>query len=141
MAQCNDKGSINVSKFGPKIPGCGGFINISQNAKKVIFCGTFTAGGFEATVSNGKLEIVNEGRSKKFVNEIEQTTFNGEFESLKNKEIYIVTERAVFSIEKEGLTLIEVAPGVDLEKDIFSNMEYKPIVSENLKTMDAKFFA
>ncbi len=140
MAQCNDKGSINVSKFGPKIPGCGGFINISQNAKRVVFCGTFTAGGLEVAIEDSKLSIITEGRNKKFINNIEQITFNGEYEALKNKELYLVTERAVFEIAKSGLTLIEIAPGVDLEKDILANMDFKPIIADDLKVMNKDLF-
>lgn len=140
MAQCNAQGSINVSKFGVKIPGCGGFIDISQNAKKIVFCGTFTAGGLEVDIADNKLVIVNEGKGKKFVNNLDQITFNGLFEGKKQKEIYVVTERAVFSITEQGLTLIEIAPGIDLEKDILANMEYQPIISSELKTMDEKLF-
>ncbi len=140
MAQCNKDGSINVSKFGPKIPGCGGFINISQNAKKVIFCGTFTASGAKYEIKDKKLNIITEGRNKKFINELEQITFNGVYEGKKNKEIYVVTERAVFKIEERGLVLIEIAPGIDLDKDILANMEFKPIISENLVSMDECLF-
>lgn len=140
MAQCNADGSLNVSKFGPKVPGCGGFIDICQNAKECVFCGTFTAGGLKVNINNGKLEIIQEGKAKKFVNEIEQITFNGKFESKKNKKITIVTERAVFEVRPEGLTLTEIAPGIDLEKDILANMEFKPIIVDNLKEMDSRIF-
>ncbi len=140
MAQCNKEGSINVSKFGVKIPGCGGFIDISQNAKKIVFCGTFTAGGLEVLVEDGSIKIVNEGRGKKFVNNLDQITFNGLYEGVKEKEIYVVTERAVFTVTKDGLVLIEIAPGVDLETDILANMEYKPIIGEDLKIMDKNLF-
>ncbi len=140
MAECNSDGSINVSKFGPKIPGCGGFINISQNAKKVVFCGTFTAGGLETGFENGELQILVEGKNKKFVEEVEQITFNGKYESVKGKEIFLVTERAVFEIKKEGLTLVEIAPGVDLQKDILDNMNFKPVIAADLKVMDKELF-
>ncbi|EOD01570.1 acetyl-CoA--acetoacetyl-CoA transferase subunit alpha [Caldisalinibacter kiritimatiensis] len=140
MAQCDAHGSLNVSKFGPKIPGCGGFIDISQNAKECVFCGTFTAGGLKVNINNGKLEIVKEGKVKKFVNKLEHITFNGEYESKKNKKITIVTERAVFDVRPEGLTLTEIAPGIDLEKDILAHMEFKPIIADNLKEMDNKIF-
>lgn len=140
MAQCDADGSLNVSKFGPKIPGCGGFIDICQNAKECVFCGTFTAGGLKVEINNGKLEIVQEGKSKKFVKEIEQITFNGKYESKKNKKITIITERAVFEVRPEGLTLTEIAPGIDLENDILAQMEFKPIISDNVVEMDSLIF-
>lgn len=140
MAQCDANGSLNVSKFGPKIPGCGGFIDISQNAKECVFCGTFTAGGLKVDINDGKLEIIKEGKVKKFVNELEHITFNGKYESRKNKKITIVTERAVFEVRPEGLTLTEIAPGIDLEKDILANMEFKPVIANDLKEMDSRIF-
>lgn len=140
MAQCDPNGSLNVSKFGPKIAGCGGFIDISQNAKECVFCGTFTAGGLKTEIKDGNLNILQEGRVKKFINELEQITLNGSYESKKNKKITLVTERAVFDVRLEGLTLTEIAPGVDLEKDILSNMEFKPIIDEDLKVMDERIF-
>lgn len=140
MAECDPKGSLNVSKFGPKIPGCGGFIDICQNAKEVVFCGTFTAGGLKVEIVDGKLKIVKEGRVKKFKNSIEHITFNGQFESQKGKKITLVTERAVFEIRPEGLTLTEIAPGVDLHDDVLDQMEFKPVIAEDLKEMDSRAF-
>lgn len=140
MAECDPNGSLNVSKFGPKIPGCGGFIDICQNAKEVVFCGTFTAGGLKVEIVDGKLQIVKEGRVKKFKNSIEHITFNGQFESQKGKKITLVTERAVFEIRPEGLTLTEIAPGVDLQKNILDQMEFKPVIAEDLKEMDSRAF-
>lgn len=140
MAQCDPYGSLNVSKFGPKIAGCGGFIDISQNAKECVFCGTFTAGGLKTEIVDGELKILQEGRVKKFIKELEHITLNGKFESKKNKKITIVTERAVFGIKPEGLTLMEIAPGVDLEKDILDQMEFMPIITESLKIMDERIF-
>lgn len=140
LAQCDSNGDINVSKFGPKIAGCGGFINISQNAKKVVFCGTFTAGGLKVQVKDGKINILTEGKSKKFIEEVEQITFSSKTANLNNQPVYYVTERAVFKLSKNGLELIEIAPGVDLEKDILDNMEFRPIISSELKLMDKKIF-
>ncbi|MGL5576364.1 acyl CoA:acetate/3-ketoacid CoA transferase [Cetobacterium sp.] len=140
LAQCDSNGDINVSKFGPKIAGCGGFINISQNAKKVVFCGTFTAGGLKVQVKDGKINILTEGKSKKFIKEVEQITFSSKTANLNNQPVYYVTERAVFKLSKNGLELIEIAPGVDLEKDILDNMEFRPIISSELKLMDKKIF-
>lgn len=140
LAQCDAAGNVNVSKFGPKVPGCGGFINISQNAKKVVYCGTFTAGGLEVAVKEGKLEIVKEGKSKKFIEAVEQVTFSAEYAVSVNQPVIYVTERAVFELRAEGLTLTEIAPGVDLEKDILAQMAFKPCISESLKLMDTRIF-
>ncbi len=140
LAQCDERGNINVSKFGPKIAGCGGFIDITQNAKEVVFCGTFTAGGLKVEAKNGKLKIIQEGKFSKFLKNVEQITFSGNLANKQNKNIFYVTERAVFKLKKEGLELIEIAPGIDLEKDILGNMDFKPIISENLKLMDERIF-
>jgi propionate CoA-transferase len=140
MAQCDSEGNLNASKFGSRVSGCGGFIDISQNAKKSIFCGSFTAGGLKTNVNEGKLQIINEGRERKFVQCVEHLTFNGTYERLKNKRILIITERAVFELKATGLTLIEIAPGIDLEKDVLAHMNFKPAISETLTEMASIIF-
>jgi len=141
LAQMDRMGNINVSKFGSKLAGAGGFINISQNARKVVFVGTFTTGKSVILVEAGKLILEKEGSSKKFIQEVEHRTFSGE-QALKSKqEILYVTERCVFSLEEKGVTLIEIAPGVDLEKDVLSQMDFVPLISKDLAIMDQRIFA
>ena len=140
LAQADQFGNLNVSKFGKKIAGCGGFINISQNAKKVVFCGTFTAKGLKAKIENEKLVIVNEGSTKKFVSHVQQITFSGELARENNRQVIYITERAVFELRKEGLTLIEIAPGIDLQKNVLDQMEFKPLIAKDLKEMDKRIF-
>lgn len=139
LAEMDEKGNINVSRFGSKLPGCGGFINITQNAKKVVFCGAFTAGGLKEEFRDGKLEILQEGRSKKLVKQVEQITFSGDYAREMGQKVYYVTERAVFELKEEGITLIEVAPGIDLQKDVLDQMDFAPIIGE-VKQMDARLF-
>lgn len=140
LAQCDTKGNINVSKFGPKIAGCGGFINITQNSGEIVFCGTFTAGGLKVSVEDGKLNILQEGKAKKFIKEVEHITFSAQVAKNDNKKVTYVTERAVFELRTEGLVLTEIAPGIELEKDILNQMEFTPIISDDLKLMDEKIF-
>ncbi len=140
LAEADQFGNINVSRFGPTIAGCGGFINITQNAKEVCFCGTFTAGGFKFETGDGTLKITHEGRIKKFLTQVQQITFSGEQAKQNGKPVLYITERAVFKLSKEGLELIEIAPGVDLQKDVLDQMDFKPIVSPDLKEMDARLF-
>lgn len=140
LAQCDEKGNINVSRFGTRIAGCGGFINISQNTKEVVFCGTFTTGGLKEEVKDGKLYIIQEGKNKKFIKNVEQITFSADYALETKQKIKYITERAVFSLNKEGLILEEIAPGIDLEKDIINQMEFKPVVSKKLKLMDISIF-
>lgn len=141
MAQADQFGNINVSKFNGRMVGCGGFVNISQNTKNVVFCGTFTAGSSDIEIKDGALCIKKDGNFSKFVNKVEQVTFSGAYAVEAGQNVLYVTERAVFRLEERGMVLIEIAPGVDLQKDILDHMEFKPIVSETLKTMDASIFA
>lgn len=140
-AEIDQHGNVNVSKFAGKIPGPGGFINITQGAKTLCFMGTFTAGGLETEIQDGKLHILKEGKYRKFKNKVEHITFSGEYSLEQGKQrVYYVTERALFKLTDKGLLLIEIAPGIDLEKDILSHMDFEPMISPNLKEMNAKLF-
>lgn len=140
LAQVDETGNVNVSKFGTRVTGPGGFINITQNTKKVIFMGTFTASGLTISLKNRKLHIETEGKIKKFTKKIEQITFSSTYANKKKQEILYVTERAVFRLTDKGIMLIEIAPGIDLEKDILKQMEFTPLISPNLKVMDERIF-
>jgi propionate CoA-transferase len=139
MAETDKDGNVNVSKFGPKLAGCGGFINISQCAKKCIFVGTFTAAGLKVSVNDKQLQIDQEGKAKKFVSQVDHMTFGGKYSAEQRQYVRYVTERCVFALTSEGLELIEIAPGIDLEKDILALMDFKPVI-KNLRLMDERIF-
>lgn len=140
LAQVDASGSVNVSRFGPKLAGAGGFINISQNARRVVFVGTFTAGGLEVAFEDGGLRIVAEGRSRKFVPAVEQITFSGPLAAAAGKPVRYVTERAVFDLTPQGLRLTEIAPGVDLDRDVLGQMGFQPLLAEPVRSMDPRLF-
>ncbi|MBU2699967.1 propionate CoA-transferase [Sporomusaceae bacterium BoRhaA] len=141
LAETDQHGNINVSKFKGRIAGCGGFINITQNAKKVVFCGTFTAGGLKVQVADGKMIILTEGKAKKFLEKVEQVTFSGDYAKKISQPVLYITERVVLELRPEGMVITEIAPGIDLEKDVLPFIDFKPIISPNLKLMDPRIFA
>jgi propionate CoA-transferase len=139
-AEVDLHGNVNVSKFKGRCVGCGGFINITQNAKKVVYCGSFTAGGLKIAIENGCLVIKQEGKGKKYVKQVEQVTFSGAYATRTKQPVLYITERAVFELQEGVLTLTEIAPGVDLEKDILAQMEFMPRIAPDLKQMPAEIF-
>jgi propionate CoA-transferase len=139
MAECDSLGNVNTSKFGGKLNGCGGFIDISQNARAVVFAGTFTAGGLDVAIEDGKLKIIKEGRAQKFVKQVEQVTFAGQYAAEKQQPVLYVTERCVFQLTDHGLELIEVAPGIDIERDILPHMGFKPHIHRPVPMNPALF--
>jgi len=140
LAQVDRAGNLNVSKFGPKLAGAGGFINISQKAKKVVFVGSFTAGKLAITAGDGRLKIVTEATGIKFVEAVEHLTFSGKAAREAGQPVLYVTERCVFRLHHEGLELAEVAPGIDIERDILRLMAFKPQIPRDPALMDARIF-
>jgi propionate CoA-transferase len=141
MAEVDRVGNVNVSRFGPRLAGSGGFINISQNARRLVFAGTFTTGGLKVAIEDGRVRIAAEGRQRKFVESVQQVTFSGPLAADKGQQVLYVTERCVFSLGTGGLQLIEIAAGIDVERDILAQMAFRPIVADGvLRTMDLRIF-
>ncbi len=141
LAQADREGNLNVSRFGTRLAGAGGFINISQNAKKVVFVGTFTAGNLEVVVRDGGLAVLADGQASKFVHEVEHRTFSGPQATRRGTPVLYITERCVFQLGPDGLELIEVAPGIDIEKDIIGRMSFRPHIPHPPRLMDPRIFA
>jgi len=140
LAQADREGNLNVSRFGPRLAGAGGFINISQNAKSVVFVGTFTAGQLVIAVRDGRLAIDSEGKARKFVPEVEHRTFSGSYAWKRRQPALYITERCVFRLCEDGLELTEIAPGVDLERDILAQMGFRPVLRGAPQLMDPTIF-
>jgi propionate CoA-transferase len=143
FAEVDSKGNVNVSKLKnlPQVlAGVGGFIDIVQNVKKIVYLGTLTTGGTKAAIENGKLRIVQEGKVIKFIPHVQHLTFDGSLALEKGQEVIYITERAVFKLEKEGLVLTEIAPGIDLQNNIVSAVGFKFRIADPLKEMDTCLF-
>ncbi len=140
LAQADALGNVNVSRFGPRLAGAGGFINISQTAKSLVFAGTFSAKGLDIAVHDGRLDIRTDGSAGKFLAKVDQVTFSGARAARLGQSVLYVTERCVFRLAPDGLRLIEVAPGIDIESDILAKMAFTPLVDE-VAIMDARIFA
>ena len=139
MAEIDRAGNVNVSRFGPRLAGAGGFINISQNARRLVFAGTFTTGGLAIAIEGGRVRIVAEGKTRKFVEAVEQITFSGPLAVGKGQSVRYVTERCVFELRSAGMQLIEVAPGIDIERDVLAHMAFVPVVND-VAVMDARIY-
>ena len=143
LAEVDPSGNVNVSRLGSRIVGSGGFMNISSNSKKAVFCGTFT-NGVKIQTGDGKLTIVQEGRQHKFINKVTEITFSGVIAGKKGKDVLYVTERAVFTLKEDGIHLMEIAPGIDLQTQILDQMDFEPIIDRdengNIKLMDERIF-
>ncbi|MCW3473234.1 3-oxoacid CoA-transferase [Rhodovastum sp. RN2-1] len=141
FAQVDPKGNVNVSKFGGRIAGIGGFVNIAQGAKRVVFVGTLRAGKQTVSITGDGISVQHEAKSPKFVSAVEQISFGGAYALQREVPVTYVTERAVFELAEDGLVLTEVAAGLDLERDVLQQMEFRPRIAAALKTMDARLFA
>ncbi|MBM3465755.1 MAG: acyl CoA:acetate/3-ketoacid CoA transferase, partial [Armatimonadetes bacterium] len=140
MAEFDAAGNVNVSRFGTRIAGAGGFINISQNARFVCFMGTLTAGA-KLRVEDSALHVDAEGKAPKAVPQVQQITFSGDYARQRGQEVWYVTERAVFRLEPHGVTLVEIAPGLDLERDVIAQMSFRPHLAQDLRIMDSRLFS
>ncbi len=132
FAQVDQRGNVNVSYFGGRLVGPGGFMNITRGARAVVFCGTMTTGDLRVDIGDGRLVIVNEGAVRKFVSRCDQITFSAEEARLRGQRVLYVTERGVFTLGRDGIELVEVARGLDAERDIVAAMGFRPRISPEL---------
>ncbi len=137
--EIDQQGSVNITQFGKRFAGVGGFVNITQNARRVVFCAPFRVKGLDVKVDEGQLKITNEGLIPKFVKQVQQVAFHGPSAIERGQEVLYVTERAVFQLTSDGLALIETAPGIDLQTQILDQMEFTPI-EDNPATMPSQCF-
>ena len=139
MAEADAAGNVNVSRFIPKLAGPGGFINISQNAKALWFMATFTA-GTKVAIGDGRVCVVADTATRRFVARLQQRTFSGAYARRRGQQVHYLTERAVFRLTDAGLLLTEIAPGIDLERDVLAHMDFAPIIAPDLREMDPRIF-
>jgi len=140
FAQVDRNGNVNVSRFADMMPGCGGFMNITYRTKNIIFCGSLMAKGLDIEFDGRNLKIISEGKIQKFVPEVEYIDFNGRRALEKRQNVIYITERAVFKLEKEGIKLVEIAPGIDIEEDILPYIGFDVKISSKCAIMDSMLF-
>jgi acyl CoA:acetate/3-ketoacid CoA transferase len=140
MGEVDAAGNVNVSHLGGNLVGPGGFIEIAQNAKKVVFCGTFDAQGSQVSWEDGKLTVAKPGKIRKLVSSVESITFAADYARQHGQEVLYVTERAVFRLDPGGIRLMEVAPGIDIGRDILPYMDFKPLIGD-VQTMHPSVFS
>lgn len=139
FAQIDRHGNVNVSKYNRQIMGSGGFIDITQNARRIGFCGSFLASGFKLDFANGGAKVIEEGRYGKFVADVEQITFNGVVARQRGQEVWYLTERAIFRLAEDGVELVEIAEGIDIERDIQAHCGF-PLIIRDVRKMDSALF-
>lgn len=133
-------GNVNATRMGDRAPGAGGFVDITSTARNVVFCSTFTGGGLDVDFSEDGIQIRKEGRIQKLVNEVQQISYNGKIAAKQGQHMYFVTERAVFQLTKDGPVLIEIAKGVDLQKDVLDRMGFQPLIAPELKIIPTAIY-
>lgn len=138
--EIDQDGNVNSTRMGRQVSGAGGFIDITQNAKCVVFCTTFTAKGLKTQIDTDGIRVLEEGKIRKFVRKVSQISFNGQRAVKTGQKVIIITERAVFELRKEGIVLTEIAGGIDIEKEIFANMDFRPQIAENVRIMDSRIY-
>ena len=140
FGEFDEQGNVNVSRLGGLTVGPGGFIDIAQNAKKVVFCGTLAAKGVKLKTGDGQMQVLQQGVVKKLVKQVEQITFSGPQSLVRQQEIIYLTERASFRLTPQGVELFEIAPGINLQRDVLDQMDFAPRVAADLKVMDSAHF-
>ena len=140
FGEFDEEGSVNVSRLGGVTVGPGGFIDIAQNAKKVVFCGTLAAKGVKLQTGDGQMRVLTQGAVKKLVKKVDQITFSGPQGLVRKQEVLYLTERASFRLTPKGIEVFEIAPGIDLQRDVLDQMEFAPLVARDLKVMDSALF-
>ena len=139
--QVDQYGNVNSTRMGDRAPGSGGFVDITATAKKVVFCGTFTAKGLKVAFDEEKgVTILQEGEVKKMVKSVQQISYNAKYATANGQQMLFISERCVFEYTPEGMKLIEIAKGIDLQKDILDQMEFTPIIADDLKIMDTSIY-
>jgi acyl CoA:acetate/3-ketoacid CoA transferase len=140
FGQIDGRGNVNVSRFGAMRPGCGGFPNIAHGVRRLILCGSITTGGAESRVDRGRLEILQEGRIRRFVSQLDEITFDAPRALAAGHRITVLTERAIFEVEESGLVLTAIAPGVDLQRDVLAHIEFPIQVAPEPSIIDPAYF-